>query len=193
MQRHAMWTPITRPGLEHLKLTELPKRVTVSSLIIGIDKDAPYRVRYEVGCDPDWQVRRLDIDLLDLAAPQGLYLVSDGAGDWATADGEPLPALAGCLDVDISATPFTNTLPIRRLKLKKGESAQINVVYITLPSLEYKALQQNYTCLDLHDTGGVYRYESPAHNFSADLITDRDGFVVDYPGQFRRVLPDGGH
>ena len=37
--------------------------------------------------------------------------------------------LVGCEYVDISETPFTNTLVIRRLGLTPGESADISVAY----------------------------------------------------------------
>ena len=37
--------------------------------------------------------------------------------------------LVGCKYVDISETPFTNTLVIRRLGLTPGESADISVPY----------------------------------------------------------------
>ena len=51
MERDVMWIPAQKPGFEHLKLIELPKRVTVSGLLIGIDKD-PFRVH----CDIEWPI-----------------------------------------------------------------------------------------------------------------------------------------
>ena len=50
-----------------------------------------------------------------------LHLESDGEGHWQE-NGKDRPDLHGCIDIDIQATPFTNTLPIRRLGLKTGES-----------------------------------------------------------------------
>jgi len=188
-----MWVPATEPGFEHLKLTELPHRVTASGLVIGLDdKKNPYRVHYEIGCDAQWGVRRVDIQQLDLPAENAIYLVGDGAGHWATADGEPLPAFDGCQDVDISITPFTNTIPVRRMNPQAGQSVELNVLHITAPAMTLKTMAQRYTCLERYDTGGVYKYESPASGFTARLTVDRDGVVIDYPGGWRRVLPDGG-
>jgi hypothetical protein len=48
-----------------------------------------------------------------------LELISDGRGKWTDASGNPLPALDGAIDMDLSVSPFTNTLPIRRLRLPK--------------------------------------------------------------------------
>jgi hypothetical protein len=71
-----------------------------------------FRIRYEVSCDAEWRVREVRVALL---AIEGAYvrLLNDGESHWTTPDGEPVPALDGCTDVDISVTPFTNTLPIR--------------------------------------------------------------------------------
>ena len=98
--------------------------------------------------------------------------------------------LKGCLDVDISATPFTNTLPIRRLALQPGSSATLSMVYIAVPRMQVEVTQQRYTCLEVAPSGGRYRFESLRNgvsSFTAELPVDRDGLVVDYPGLFRRV------
>jgi len=188
-----MWTPVNTPGFEHLKLIKLPHRVTASGLIIGLDGELPYRVHYEIGCDAQWQIRRLDIDQLDLPTEHGVYFVSDGHGNWATADGEPLPALDGCLGVDIQATPFTNTIPIQRLQLKDGETATLKVLYIYVPSMEFKVVEQTYTCVTHTLTGGTYRYHSIAAGREVEVTTDRDGLVINFPERFRQVAFDGGH
>jgi len=91
------------------------------------------------------------------------------------------------LDIDISHTPFTNTLPIHRLALTPGESADLLVAYITVPDLSVRPVQQRYTCLSHTTSGGVYRYEGLESNFTADLLVDAQGLVVDYPGIWKRA------
>ena len=192
MERHVMWVPVDRPGFEHLKLVELPKRVTVSSLIIGIEHD-PYRLRYEIGIDGQWCVRRVDIELLDVATERAVSLVANGDGQWATADGEPLPEFDGCIDIDISNTPFSNTIPIRRLNLQVGQSAAVKVLLVTVPGMKLTMAEHRYTCLERHDAGGTYHFESLTDKTETQLTIDRDGIVTDYPGGYRRVIFDGGH
>jgi hypothetical protein len=60
--------------------------------------------------------------------------------------------------VDISETPFTNTLPIRRLALAPGESAGVSVAYFDGSELQPCPEPQRYTCLETNDRGGLYRY-----------------------------------
>ena len=97
--------------------------------------------------------------------------------------------LDGCEYVDVSETPFTNTLPIRRLDLAPGESADVSVAYFDGSELQPWPEPQRYTCLEKNDRGGLYRYLNLDSGFTADLPVDADGLVTDYPGLFKRVLP----
>ena len=95
--------------------------------------------------------------------------------------------LDGWIDVDISATPFTNTLPIRRLGLEHGESEELTVTYIRVPELLVGPERQRYGCLEAQTDGGLYRFEALPSGFTAELPVDVDGLVIDYPGLFRRA------
>ena len=63
----------------------------------------------------------------------------------ATRTALDMPELRDCIDVDITATPFTNTLPINRLRLAPGQSADISVVYVTTPGLDISVSAQRYS------------------------------------------------
>ena len=189
MERHVMWSPWTGPGLEHLHVTQNTEEVVADGLILGVEEQEPFRVRYEIHCDQHWMVRTVQVSVLG-RTPQTLSLATDGKGNWMTETGDELLSLRGCLDVDISATPFTNTLPIRRLALNPGQSALLNMVYIAIPQMQVAAVEQRYTCLEKTAEGGRYRYESlkdGVSGFTAELPVDVDGLVDDYPGLFRRV------
>ena len=115
-----------------------------------------------------------------------------GSSSRATAPGggpippeRPAPTSPAPIDVDLSATPFTNTLPIRRLGLRGGQAETIRVVYVRFPGLEVTLERQRYTCLE---PGRRYRYESVDSDFTREIEVDPDGLVVTYPGLFRRVL-----
>jgi hypothetical protein len=43
--------------------------------------------------------------------------------------------MAGCIEVDIELTPATNALPINRLNLAVGGSAEIQAAWIRLSTL----------------------------------------------------------
>jgi hypothetical protein len=169
-------------------LVQNDELILADGLLIGVDEGdgRPFRARYTIQCVARWRVRELRIDALD-AANRRLDLMSDGEGHWSDGAGEPLPGLVGCFDVDISATPFTNTLPIRRLALAAGASADVNVVYVSLPELTAVPAMQRYSRLEDSPGGARYRFESRSHDFMAELPVDADGLVLDYPGLFRRL------
>jgi hypothetical protein len=178
----ARWEPWTGEGLEHLTLREAPDAVSAESVILGPPEEGRFAARYRILCDGGWRVRRVDVSLL--GQDRGLDLSSDGVGLWTDPSGAPRPDLSGAIDVDLSATPFTNTLPIRRLGLGRGQSETIRVVYVRLPELAVSVDRQRYTCLE---PGRRYRYESVDSDFARDIEVDDDGLVVTYPGLFRRV------
>lgn len=86
--------------------------------------------------------------------------------------------------MDITATPFTNTLPIRRLRLRSGQAETILVAWVEVPALTVVAKPQRYTCLE----PGRYRFEALDSGFTRDIEVDEDGLVRTYPDLFRRVL-----
>lgn len=172
--------------LEHLRLAADGGVVVADGVIVGIREGRPLRARYEVRCDGGWRVRSVRVAML--ASEPFVGLISDGKGDWTTLAGEAVPELVGCVDVDISATPFTNTLPIRRLGLAPGESADTKVVYVGVDEMRAWAEPQRYTCLERSADGGLYRFEALDGGFEAKLPVDADGLVLDYPDLFRRVF-----
>jgi hypothetical protein len=122
-------------------------------------------------------------------------LVSNGRGRWTDGLGRLLPALDGAIDIDLSASPFTNTLPIRRLLLARGSSADIRAVYVHFPDLAILADPQRYTCLEPLRR---YRYESLDSDFVLDKVAPESYFDGSFgwyvgpplPEIFRRLLPE---
>jgi uncharacterized protein len=190
VRREVMWSAWDSPGLGHLRLAVRDSGVAADGVVLGVTEGHPFRVAYEVRCDRLWRVRAARVGAP--GEPPRVELVSDGEGNWATADGRAVKYLEGCEYVDVSETPFTNTLPIRRLGLSPGEAADILVAYFDGLELQPWPEPQRYTCVENGDSGGLYRFLSLDGGFTADLPVDSDGLVLDYPGLFRRAFQDGG-
>jgi hypothetical protein len=185
--REVMWWAWDGPGLGHLRLAMRDSGVVADGMVLGETEGCPFRLAYEVRCDAYWRVRAARVGIAG-ESPK-TELLSDGEGNWATYDGRAVTYLKGCEYLDISATPFTNTLPIRRLDLAPGEHAEITVAYFDGTELQPWPEPQRYTCLEKDDEGGLYRFLSLDGGFIADLPVDSDGLVLDYPGLFKRALP----
>jgi uncharacterized protein len=169
-----VWRGIEVESLERLSLREGGDAVTVSSVI----DSARGRYSYEITLDPDWTFRTLHLEAL--AGHRALDL-ERGREGW-TLYGEPRPDLAGCVDIDLAVSPFTNTLPIRRLDLDVDDEADLEMAYVSFPDLEVFADPQRYTRLD----EDRWLYESLDSDFAAELTTDARGLVTEYPGLFER-------
>src|SRR5215217_7321430 len=146
VEHEVMWAPWQGPGLEHLRLVTSEGGVVANGLVIGLEAGRPFRIGYEIRCDGRWRGREVRVAAPDSELPV-LELLADGEGQWKRG-GEPLPELDGWIDLDISATPFTNTLPIRRLGLEPGQSEELRVAYIRVPELLVGPERQSYGCLE---------------------------------------------
>lgn len=179
--RDIFWAPVGDLGLEHCRLTMGASRQLAEGSILRVLDDTAYRIGYKVIADGTWTFRRLEISVTD---GRSLTLESNEDGAWRS-NGENAPELAGCIDIDIQVTPFTNSLPIRRIDFEPEVPVPLKVAYIPLPSLEPRVVEQRYTRQD----DGRYLYEGLFRDFQAPLQVDEDGVVIDYPDTFQRVYP----
>jgi hypothetical protein len=172
--------------MEYLTLTPAVGGFIAYGVLIEAEEGQGYRLDYTVICDSENRVHKVHMTVDGGAS---LQLLSDGRGQWTDGAGAPLPALTGCIDIDISATPFTNMLPIRYFRWQVGQSETFQMVYVRVPSLALSVENQRYTCLQQYPDGALFRFENLDGGFTADLPVDRDGLVLDYPGLFTRLWP----
>jgi uncharacterized protein len=184
------WTALEWTGMEHVIASCDAAGFRADGQVIMAHKDLARkdlaRISYQLECDPGWRLARLAIRITSAGSDRTLALSADGKGHWQ-ADGQPVPALDGCLDVDIECTPLTNTLPVRRLGWLPGTPQDLDVVYVSIPELTVRPARQRYTLLERDPEQDEARYRYESGSFRADLRVDGDGFVIDYPGCWSRV------
>jgi len=122
------WQDWTGAGLEHVALAVGDEYITAHSVLIG-ETAAGFPARYSLKLRADWTVIDLQVEMM--GSDKSIYLRRTQESGWLDAAGEVHPELNEATDVDLAATPFTNTLPIRRLSLAIGESAEIVVAYVS--------------------------------------------------------------
>lgn len=182
MTRAVSWTRVSdrEPGLEHLLLDE----GSADGLVIAVDEDRrPFRLGYRLTWDAAWRVRDARLSVTTEHDTRTLQLESDGKGHWRDREARALPALDGCLDIDIWPTPFTNTFALRREPIAVGERRLFVVAWVAAPELSIRPSRQAYTRL----ADRRYRFESLDSAFSAELVVDADDLIVDYEALFRRL------
>lgn len=138
------------------------------------------RLDYRIICDAAWRTRVARIFGWMGEASIALDLVADDARRW-TLNGAACPVVAGCDDLDLSFSPSTNLLPLRRARLAVGQQVAVRSAWLRFPGCVLEPLEQTYERLG----ESTYRYVAGA--FTATLEVDDIGLVVDYPGLWRRV------
>lgn len=159
-------------GSELFGLEERESESVLSGWVVAAVEGIPCAVAYEVVADPGWTTRRVEVTLSSDAG-RTLSIDHDGDGRWAV-DGVPRPDLSSCRDVDLGISPFTNTLPIRRLGLGVGDVAQLDAAWVRFPQMTVEVLSQTYERIG--DT--TYRYSSA--DFQRDIEVDGAGVVLQY-------------
>jgi len=182
LKRVVAWKNLLINGTDYCALWHTAEGWLLKGTAVGVLKDQrPMLANYEVHCDDNWLTHRVQVERTIGNDSKTLSLSVESRGLWRSS-GQELPALRGCLDVDLAATPATNTLPIRRLDLGIGKSESVIAAWIKFPDLEMQLLSQRYTRL----AKNIYRYESDT-GFSAEIVVDDLGLVSTYPGGWERI------
>ncbi len=186
IRKNVIWESLDNIGQESLLILEDDVNIISESVVLGVSEEIPYRIWYNIICDKNWKVREVTVKNIEKNSKE-MSLISDGEGSWSI-DGKIAENLKGCLDIDISVTPFTNTIPIRRLNLEKGESHKINVIYIDAINFMIKPVIQCYTYLSEKDNVHKYLYENLSSGFTSEIYVDDNGFIIEYPELYKRVF-----
>ena len=188
MQTNLLWSGREYYSLENCLANIKADGVLVKSTILGCYEEKIYRVEYVIKANKLWETIYFEINSWHDNKTQLLKFNGDGKGNW-TSNGECEDKFAGCIDVDIPLTPFTNTLPIKRLNLSKDQSQEIKVIYCDVLAGSIKPVSQKYTCIAYT----LYHYENVPNDFDATIRVDNFGFVVDYPYLFVRKAALNSH
>lgn len=177
--RSVRWRALEGDGLEHLTLRAEANGLRADAALVGVRDESRFGATYRINCDTDFTVRSFEIATTD---GRGLAMTRrDGA--WHDSQRGPLSAFDACVDIDLSATPFTNTLPIRRCAWQPGHQRRIAMLFVPFDSFEPFVTEQIYTCLEPR----LFRFETADGSFVAELPVDEDGLVMDYPCLFQRL------
>lgn len=173
------WRRLDVPGREEARIEQTAEGWRLTGELEADEASVRAQLIYVIECARDWRTRRTVVTGSASGAPMRFEFDADGAGHW-TLNGAPLPLVQGALDIDLGFTPATNLLPIRRLDLAVGESADVRTAWLRFPELRVEALEQSYR----REAVCVFRYDAlvDGERFQARLDTDEFGRVLLYEG-----------
>ncbi len=174
-----LWRRLDLPGHDAASV-QMDDEGAVLSGMAAFHEGAPTALAYVVHVDREWKTTEGHVwgwrghDAIDLRFHR------DSAGTWTLND-ELSPEVQGCMDLDLSFTPATNLLPLRRLSLRIGHSAEVRSAWLEWPEVRLTPLVQRYA----RRTDTDYDYESDLPDsevFRSTLIVQPGGWVLDYGG-----------
>jgi len=182
MQKNLLWTGREYYSLENCLVDINGDGVDINSVIVGFYHNIIYRVEYKIKATQLWETIFVEIFGQYKNQQHRFMFEGDGTGNWIV-NGKVDKNFEGCIDIDIPLTPFTNTLPINRLKISPNREQQIKVIYCDLLQGKFTAVNQKY----IRRSDSIYHYQNVPNDFEADIEVDAQGFVVDYPQLFVRT------
>jgi hypothetical protein len=176
-----IWQGIAFQSLEYFRIQENDKNIQVASKIIGYYENNMYTVDYRLTIDPDWNIQEFTIES-EINTVTNTLAGKKYQNQWEI-NNTVNPDFEGFNFIDISLTPFTNTLPINSLKLTENEAHEIKVIYIDVLNNLVKPVTQQYTKIDSQ----TYHYDNLQTDFKADILVDENGLVIHYPKLFDKI------
>ena len=176
------WRRTDVDGLERLELSVGPDGIEAFGTVLCTEGGG-LRLEHRWTLGADWTVRSVAIERWNERGRASARLDRVGTG-WAV-DGVHRPDLEGADDPDLSATPFCNTFPIRKVPGAPGERLVVDIAFIDAATLSVKRSRQRYERMGpgrVHYTDlGLFE------GFEADIAVDDAGLVTSYGGLFERV------
>lgn len=175
-----LWRRLDQPGHDSARLTEAATGPIIEGTALFNHSGQPCRLEYRVVCDTEW--RTMAARVAGWLGPRAVQtdVAVTASREW-TLNGRHCADVRGCDDIDLSFSPATNLLPIRRLRPAIGAPVEVRAAWLAFPELELQPLDQIYERLG----ESKYRYTSHGGDFTAILEANAAGFVAYYPGLWR--------
>ena len=180
------WSSDDGRRLEAVRIVITERGLRASGYLVVVGRHS-YGATFTVLCDAAGRTRRLNVQSDSALTERGLSLTRTPGGPWLDGAGkapprgqQPGPDFNNALDIDLTASAFSNSLAIRRLGLHRryGEE-EVLVAQIAIPDLHVTPLVHSYRTVALTLDGAKINHRGPAGTH--DITVDRHGFVIDLP------------
>jgi hypothetical protein len=172
-----LWRRLDVPGHDACRLVRESERWRLEGVAAFRQNGAVGQIAYRVTCDEYWRTLDAHVhgSLGSTAVDVGVRRSARGV--WIL-NGEAVPDLHECVDVDLGFTPSTNALQIRRIALEVGQAKDVPVAWLDVAAQKLSVLRQRYE----RRTETEYWYEAARFDYSGMLAVNEAGFPTAYPG-----------
>ena len=176
-----LWRRMDGSGHDWARLSGTTAAPSLRGTSIFEEDGIPGRIDYRIRCDARWLTQEAEV--LGWVGDRKVSFVIERSpsGAWRM-NGREIPGVGGCDDLDLSFTPATNLLAIRRLRLEVGEEGEARAAWLLFPDMDLRPLVQRFRRID----PARYGYHSD-NGFDTELEVDGLGFVLEYPPLWTRT------
>jgi hypothetical protein len=172
-----LWRRLDSPGHDACRLEQTDSGWRLDGAAAFRHEGVPAYLVYQVTGGAGWRTREGAVQGWVGEQPIDFRVRRGPDGGW-TLNGEGVPRLDGCVDLDLGFTPATNLFQVRRVALQIGQAAAVPVAWLDVPAGTLDVLHQRYE----RRTEDAYWYEAPRFDYAALLTVSPLGFVTRYPG-----------
>jgi uncharacterized protein len=172
-----LWRRLDAPGHDACRLEASEAGWRLDGTAVFREDRVPARLTYCVACDEEWRTEQGQVHGWIGRQSVEFIIARTSGGVW-TLNGDAVPGLEGCMDLDFGFTPATNLLQLRRIGLAEGQAADVPVAWFDVSGGSLTVLPQRYE----RRSGSAYWYESRTANYQGLLEVASTGFIRKYPG-----------
>lgn len=182
MQNNIIWQGLNGESIENCNVLTNDAGYDANSTVSLVEENGVCNIEYHLNTNEKWESQFCKITNCDEEGNKTLQLQRLPGNKWLVNNKEE-PQFDGFNGIDISITPFTNTLIINRKQLQEEESIQMKIIYIEPLKMEYFPIEVLYTKLSDNEI----EYQNLTTGYNVVLDVDDDGFVTCYPGYFKML------
>src|SRR5262245_51353426 len=124
-----LWRRLDAPGHDACRLVQGDGAWRLGGAAAFQDEGVPACLAYALDCDGEWRTREGVVHGWLGARPVDFRMTRTPDGLW-TLNGQVVPHLEGCVDLDFGFTPATNLSQLRRVALQVGQAADVAVAWL---------------------------------------------------------------
>lgn len=171
----AIWRRVDTPGHDACWLLRDERGWMLDGAAIFKHAAGPARLAYRIQCDTEW--RTLSGMVLGYIGNHPVsFNIARLASDW-TLNGTVVRGLDQLDDLDLSFTPATNLLQLRRQDVPFGKSVSIPVAWLDIDTGALTNLPQIYERCGT----STFWYRAPTTGYEGMLELAPNGFIQNYP------------
>ncbi len=170
-----LWRRIDVPGHDACRLERAHDGWRLEGAAVFRGKEGPTFLAYSVQCDALW--RTVSGRVGGFVGERAVdFAVARRGSDW-TLDGVLVPGLDHLVDLDLSFTPATNLLQLRRVPILANESVPLPVAWFDVDAGTLTELPQTYE----RRGPNAFWYRAPSVDYEGLLELAPNGFIRNYP------------